>query len=288
MPCAQSRFWTFTLQAEEESERVAWPLATEENLPLENPDPEVVQGLFYQVERAPTTGQLHLQGFIVLKKKGTFNAVKALFPGAHIERARGTQQQNIDYCSKSETKVCGPFTVGELERPGHEKPFEECCSRLKAGSTIHDLVEEFAPQVARHSRNFEALQRYMVAPAPAWRTLHVVWYWGKTEVGKTRRCYAEEPGLFKVHSGGQWWDGYSNQDAILFDEFYGDIKMKEMLNYLDGYRLTLPVKGGFVEAHWTKVFITSDTDPHDLYRSVPEPVREAFFRRIHVIEEMTE
>lgn len=280
----QSRIWCFTKQAEEESERVAWPLATEANLPLENPDPDKIQGLFYQVERAPTTGQLHLQGFVVFKKKVRFTTVKNLFPGAHLEKARGTQEQNIEYCSKSASKVCGPFKVGVLETPGKSKPLDECCKALAEGKSMYDLADSYPKQIVLHHRGLEALLRYKIRPAPAWRNVTTTWYWGKTEVGKTRRCFVESPDLYRVIDNGQWWDGYTNQSAILFDEFYGDIKCKTMLTWLDGYPIRLPIKGGFVDAHWTQIYITSNVDPQEVYKGVPQDVRDAFFRRITRIE----
>lgn len=285
MPSEQSRIWTFTKQASTDAENVSWPLANAENPPLQNPDPEKIQGLFYQVERAPTTGQLHLQGFLVTKKKVAFSVVRGLFPGVHIERARGTQQQNKDYCSKSTSKVVGPFTIGELEAPGREKPFAECVRLVKEGNSIHSLTASFPEMVARHSRSLEALQRYLIPPPPAWRVLTVKWFYGRTGTGKTRQCYTECPDIYRVRDNGKWWDGYTNQDAILFDEFYGDIRCKDMLTWLDGYRISLPIKGGFVDAHWTKVYITSNVLPSEVYRSIPPDVFAAFMRRINVAQE---
>lgn len=42
----------------------------------------------------------HLQGYIEFKNAKTFSAIKKLIPRAHIEKAKGNKQQNIDYCSK--------------------------------------------------------------------------------------------------------------------------------------------------------------------------------------------
>lgn len=298
---ACSRLWCFTKQVQLESEAIAWPLANEDNLPLELPHDDGVQGLFYQVERAPSTGKIHLQGFIVFKKRCRFSTVQRLFHGCHLEAARGSQQQNIDYCSKSDTKVCGPFTVGSLEAPGRNerlrdekrKPVDEAIDLVLEGKSSKEVAREYPKQFLFHSKGFQALERALLPSPPAWRTVSVTWIWGKTGVGKTRRCYASAPGLFKVNEDGQWWDGYLCQDTILFDEFYGEVKMKNMLNYLDGYPLQLPVKGGFVEAHWTKVYITSNVDPKgsdkvnpqggyefNFYSKVPQEVRDAFFRRI--------
>ena len=46
------------------------------------------------------SGTRHLQGFIVFIGNKRFNAVRRLFPRAHIEQALGTSQQARDYCKK--------------------------------------------------------------------------------------------------------------------------------------------------------------------------------------------
>lgn len=279
----QSRLWTITVFPEEKSEELNWPLATEDNLPLDNPDPEQIQGLFYQVEQCPKTSKYHLQGFVVFKKKVRFGTVKTLFPTAHIEKCRGTQQQNITYCSKSESKIRGPFTVGTLETPGKSKPLQEACKMIVEGKTMREIAVEYPTVFVVHSRGLRMLQQQILEEPASWRVIEVIWYWGKTNVGKTRTCYEQDPKLYKVKDKGQWWDGYIDQTTILFDEFYGEIPMKNMLNWLDGYPIDLEVKGGYTSARWTKVFITSNTDPHNMYNGVPQDVRDAFYRRINQI-----
>ena len=45
-------------------------------------------------------GTPHLQGFIHLRNKKTFRALKSILPSAHIELARGTDVENQLYCKK--------------------------------------------------------------------------------------------------------------------------------------------------------------------------------------------
>ena len=62
-------------------------------------------------EIAPTTGTLHLQGYIQLKNRMSINQVQKLMPvGAHIEPVSGSDQPNYDYCSE-ETKDF--FEIGQ-------------------------------------------------------------------------------------------------------------------------------------------------------------------------------
>jgi hypothetical protein len=60
-------------------------------------------GIHYAVygqEVAPTTGTRHLQGYVAFTRGTRIRSVRALFPGAHVEVARGNPTQCRDYCVK--------------------------------------------------------------------------------------------------------------------------------------------------------------------------------------------
>lgn len=55
-------------------------------------------------------GTPHFQGTVLFKNARSVAAVRKLIPRAYVGISVGTLEQNIDYCSKSETKVEGPIT----------------------------------------------------------------------------------------------------------------------------------------------------------------------------------
>lgn len=63
----------------------------------------------YVVWQTETTqkGGLHLQIYLYWKSARTFKRMKTLFPGAHIEIARGSAASNKAYCTKEKSKVVG-------------------------------------------------------------------------------------------------------------------------------------------------------------------------------------
>lgn len=68
------------------------------------------------------TGLPHLQIFISFRNSVRFSAVKKIFPGCHIEKAVGTAEQNIAYCSKDgsfeevgDRPLTSEFLLFELE-----------------------------------------------------------------------------------------------------------------------------------------------------------------------------
>lgn len=75
-----------------------------------------VKYAIYQIERCPKTNRLHYQGYIEFVGKKTYSFVHKKLDGlstAHLECRRGTQRDAIEYCAKSESKVLGPWEIGE-------------------------------------------------------------------------------------------------------------------------------------------------------------------------------
>lgn len=71
---------------------------------MDLPEDDSVECYVYQYEQAPTTNKCHVQGYIMFKYGVTFQHAKGILPvGSHIEVAKGTRQQNFDYCTKNTT-----------------------------------------------------------------------------------------------------------------------------------------------------------------------------------------
>lgn len=74
-------------------------------------------------------GTRHYQGYIEFKNKVRLSAIKKILPKIHAEISKGTRQQNIDYCSKSKTKISGPYSNKPIARPlkiiSELRPFQE-------------------------------------------------------------------------------------------------------------------------------------------------------------------
>jgi len=290
MPGAKN--WVFTLNANE-LEAPMWTNAGVEEAPVIIYDPATMEYCQYQVEKG---AHVHLQGFCLFKKRLSLTALKKINDKAHWEMMRGTVAHNLAYCSKDQTKVAGPWKWGVCHTQGRPKKLDAAIEAINNGATMADIAKEHQNAFIHFNRGL-TLMKAALNPSPAWRDLHVHFIHGPTGSGKTRHCYDEDPNLFQVHSDGKWWDGYEDQTTILFDDFYGQIRCADMLHYLDGYPINaLPIKGGFVSAHWTKIFITSNVEPKEIYhlkdvtepdsRGIPEEVFKAFMRRIHKVTQI--
>ncbi len=85
----------------------------------------VFKFLCFGREVAPTTGTPHLQGYLETNDGATLSAVKCRFPdsmhGIHLQKARGTYQQNKDYTGKG-----GEWTSYGREPCGQGKRSDLC------------------------------------------------------------------------------------------------------------------------------------------------------------------
>lgn len=79
-----------------------------------------------QLEKAPGTGNFHIQGYCELEKQMTLQSVKQALGSdqVHIEKRRGSQKQAIDYCKKEESREEEAVEYGE---PKGQGSFEFCC-----------------------------------------------------------------------------------------------------------------------------------------------------------------
>lgn len=86
------------------------------------------------------------------------------------------------------------------------------------------------------------------------------------------------------------FERYNGEDTIVFDEFRSQLRISDMLNYLDGYPLMLPCRYANRQACYTKVYLISNVPLEQQYRGVQmdEPLTwKAFLRRIHHVVEYT-
>ena len=236
-------------------------------------------------------GTSHIQAAWSFKNGRTYSATKKLLHSDrwHFEEMKGTAFQAYSYCLKGEQNkeewesegINGEnfgeglhllWTVGDA-------PEEEAKSRNQ-WDDIREMVEDGAsdleicavyPQEGMRCRTAIRNYRLMWDRSRAdWRSVEVVYLWGKTGTGKTRSVMQKYgyPNVYRItdYNTGSW-DQYDGQDVVVFEEFRSSFKLEQMLNYLDGHPVELPCRYANQLAKFTKVFILTNIPLHEQYPS---------------------
>ena len=242
-----------------------------------------VRYFIFQLEAAPDTGRLHLQGYLQLTSQATITGLKKIMKvsGFHFEKAHGTAQENKDYCSKEESRVEGPWEWGNCKMEKTKKETLQTIDLVRdlvsGKSTVH-LAMTYPEKWLRYNKALGVLRDEFLAVPRNWMT-KVFWYWGKTGTGKSRMAHLLTKGKAFVapDNSGKWFDGYSGQKDVIFDDFSPDDCLSRglFLRLFDRYPMRVPVKGGFVNWAPKRVFITSNCEPSTLYAN-----DAAVYRRI--------
>lgn len=240
-----------------------------------------------------------------MKKCVRFAAVKKLFPSAHIEPRRGTLAQAVDYCTKEDTRVDGPWHLGEpwpTDSKGRvagatkKSALAEACSKLAEGASMSSIVAEMPATYAVFHRGLLALQTaLLLRSTPVYSSISVISLWGPTWTGKTRaaielgtRLYGQNEVYImnRSNSDNCWFDGYMGEKVIIFDDYTGWLRIAVLLRLCDGYRKRIEIKSGFTVAQWKLAIFTSNNSPHHWYQEGLAAHMAPMLRRIDYCTEI--
>lgn len=211
----------------------------------------------------------------------------------HWEKRRGTRQEASDYCQKEDTRVAGPYILGDLPagEQGKRSDLNEATTMLSQGSTMYDVALVQPSAVVRYSKGLKYFQSLFLSrrarPPPT-----IILCFGPTGTGKTRFAHSEHPPheLWCAPLNGNtiWYDGYEQQQAALFDDFAGarsHYTLTNLLRLLDRYPVTVPYKGGHTPFLAQKIYITTNIHPKKWYDwSDRQEQYAALIRRISIVK----
>lgn len=240
-------------------------------------------------EICPTTGRQHLQGYAQFKSGKRFSTLVKALKGPHYLVAKGNAKQNYEYCSKE-----GEFwEEGEVSEQGKRMDLEVAMTDIKAGMKELDFFETHPMVMFRYPKGCDRYR--MLCEKEKMKGFHkkeVFVFWGKTRTGKTKGALEIEPDAFIVSSSltGLWWDGYDGETEVIMDEFRdSSCALSQLLRILDGYYVSVPIRGGAKTLCAMRIIITSNVDPQKWYEGCDRESREALFGRFDkVLEFKTE
>lgn len=252
---------------------------------------------------------IHCHIIIQNKNQIRFDTLKNLIPFGDIEKQRGSNKECYEYCLHIDKKSketekdeyddsCIKTNIEDIETwkkldkgLGARNDLTKIVEDLKNGASPTEIRDNYPSQYIRYSTSIQKIKQEVVKEefSKVFRKLQITYIFGSTGVGKTR--YVMEKfgyeNVYRISSYGRSaFDGYDNQDVILFDEFRSSIPIAQMLMYLDGYPLALPCRYQDKQAVFTKVYIVSNIPLSKQYTDTQnqEPATyQAFCRRISEI-----
>lgn len=251
---------------------------------LNNPDGQINVDLelhpqmryaVYQLEQGEH-GTTHYQGYVEFAKPQRLSAMKNLLPTAHFENRRGTRDQARAYCMKEDTRIEGPFEIGNFEAGGQGSRIDikKLKEDIDKGDTDKQLWDNHAAAYLRYYKAIDRIRLFMCAPRNT--KTKVTFIYGPPATGKSYQAQQLPNAYWKQRSN--WWCGYRSGQSVVLDEFYGWLPWGTMLQIMDEYPLIVETKGGQVVFTAPELIITSNKLPTQWYNeSYP---LQALIRRI--------
>jgi len=254
-------------------------------------------------------GTPHLQGYITFKNARYGSGVRKILPGCRLDLAKGTEQNNIDYCCKGEQpkeewerlRTKGPsyglnacvMEIGERKHQGLSARTMTAVAELKAGNTtLLDIFVEDPDVYTKHWRGLHMVEDSIYEANAKGRREppKTTWFYGPTGSGKSKLCFEEledkTSNEFYVWIDDKgWWDRYKQQDIVILNDFRGGITYNHMLNMCDMWYHEVPRRGRKPMPFVSKEIRISSSKPPDMcYKNVAKEDKIAqLLRRISVV-----
>lgn len=218
----------------------------------------------YQLE-VGEEGTEHHQGYINFKKQTLFSTVTKILPRANWQLCLDPIAARA-YCQKGDSRIDGPYEIGRWNPPEEkQRVWKALAQDIMEGKRDFELFQKYPMQVITQFKGITNA-RNIVLPPRNFKTKTILIF-GLPGVGKSRYILEFFPNAFWKSPDSSWFDGYSGQDDIVLDDFYGSLQLSTFLRLSDRYPLLLQTKGGHVNIQAKRLIISSNSLPTDWYHN---------------------
>jgi len=257
----------------------------------------IVAGL----EVAPTTNQLHAQGYVEFpphKKTTCVGARKRFDPWQpHMELAVSGPAENREYCLKPDSSglvkkfiELGIARVYTQEGPGKRAKMDWARQHEIAKS---DFLQCDPRLQIQYFGNLQKISHMAGSCTEDVESLDNWWLYGNPGTGKSRlsRLMAKEldptSGPYMKDSQTKWWDGYGTQRVVIIEELEAEAKyMGHLLKRAaDRYPFKAEMKGAYKDIRPKHIIVNSNYRIEDIWQD-PMLV-SALKRRFKVVHVQT-
>ena len=178
------------------------------------------------------------------------------------------------YCCKEDSRVSNQYWTdieNLIVRP-KVKSLVAIMRKLDAGESLLSIMdnEEHFPTWCSYNRSL-VMYNSLKQPKRNFKTF-CIYFYGEPGVGKSRLAYDISMFLYPdvtpyYKTKGQWWDMFSNEMSVIWDDFRGDCyEAQELFKLCDRYDYKVQIKGGFMNFNSKLIIFTSNCDSVYLYR----------------------
>ncbi len=240
-------------------------------------------------ETCPTTGRKHKQGMVYFKngrssKKNFCKEFKVALDGCSM--CYSGIDSNYKYCTKEAGEI---EEYGVRPKQGQRNDLIDLKVRIEAGESVDDVCLDDPVMVHQYGRTLDRIAD--ITLRKKWRNWMTegFWFYGATGKGKShfwKKTYNPESHYVVETSDKGWWDGYSGQEVVIFDEFRGGTPYSELLSLVNDTPKRVPRRGREpVPFLARKVIITSALSPHECFKNLSfMDGWGQFYRRFHICE----
>lgn len=241
---------------------------------------EEIQYCCFQIEIGDETAHEHCQLFVQWKKRQRPDRLQRILGlggrAVHWNGQRfGTAQAMRNYCVKEDGRVAGPWELGEFigPQPGARSDIRSFATGITEGVDIRLLATRRPDVYVKYHRGFQALKELLDEPSLEPIEREVIVVYGATGAGKTHWIKEDCKNRFgrayqvPLNFNGQafWFDGYRDHEAVIIDDFNGQVPIQALLRILHGWEERVPVKGAHVVFRPKAVYISANKPWEEWY-----------------------
>jgi len=220
----------------------------------------------YGNEECPTTNRPHHQGFIhFINPRESEKQVAKMLGKCKVGACCGSLADNERYCSKESSLT----VIGVLPEQGARTDLVAIKNEIANGRTVEDIAMSSPHIYHQYGRTLTKIEDIVLRKKFRTWTTTCEWIYGTTGSGKSAYAFKDfNPEThYRFPDDNGWWDGYTGQSIVIFDEFRGcKIKYSELLTFIDKYphvvRRRNREPAPFLATH---VIITSCFTPEQAY-----------------------
>lgn len=250
-----------------------------------------IRFIAYGLETCPTTGKLHHQGWICFhnqrpNSRTSLGRIAKMIDAGYCKGMRGSLAQNNDYCSKQSSLK----KFGDEPKQGDRNDLKAVVNRIASGeTTADDICLDDPGYFHMYGRTIQRAEDILLRQKFRTEMTKGIWYYGNTGQGKSHTAFAGfDPKTCYVKpltgSEAKWWDGYTGQETVIFNEFRGEIPYGEILSLVDKWPHYVPRRNREPAPFIAKTLIvTSALHPQEVWtkRGVSDSM-DQLYRRFDV------